>query len=144
MSVEDNKAVVRRFLEDVFSGGDVALVDELFAPDRAYYLNSEVVLEGAEGVKGAIRGVRAMFPDLHQTVEEMIGEGDRVAARFTYSGTYQGGSDTFPASALGKPFSARGLFVGHLADGKIVAAWHSTDRLTHFRQLDLTMAPGPA
>lgn len=141
MSVEHNKAVVRRFFEEAFNQGNTALVDELFAPDRSYYLNSDVVMEGTQGVKAAITNVRGMFRDLLWTVEELIGEGDRVAARVAYSGVYQGGSELFPASALGKPFSARGLFLCHLTDGKIVAAWHSTDRLSHFRQLDLVMTP---
>ena len=139
--VTDIHALAHRYFEEGWNQIDMTVIDELFAPDCVYYLNSDVVLQGTERMKEAILGTRSMFSELWFNVEEQLVDGDRIAARLAYGGAYQGGSDTFPASALGKSFSARGLFVAHLADGKIVAAWHSTDRLTQFRQLDLTMVP---
>ena len=139
--VTDIHALAHRYFEEGWNQIDMTVIDELFAPDCVYYLNSDVVLQGAERMKQPILATRSLFSELWFNVEEQLVDGDRIAARLTYGGTYQGGSDTFPASALGKSFSARGLFVAHLADGKIVAVWHSTDRLTQFRQLDLTLTP---
>lgn len=141
MSAEQNKAQVRRFFEEAFSQGNVAVVDEIFAPGCVYHLNSDVVIESADRAKAAIVSVRTMNPDLYYTVEEQIAEGNFVAARLSYGGAYQGGSETFPETAKGKRFAARGLFMVYMVEGKFVEAWHSTDRLSHFQQLDLTLVP---
>jgi predicted ester cyclase len=144
MSAEENKALVRRFFDEGFSQGNVAVLDELFTPDCIYHLNTGVVIQGTDEAKTAIVGTRSMNPDLYYTVEEQMVDGDRIAARLTYGGTYQGGSDAFPESAIGKRFTASALFMAHIVDGKIAEAWHSTDRLSHFRQLDMTLAPVPS
>ena len=140
--VTDTHALAQRYFEEGWNQGDMAVIDELFAPDCVYYLNSDVVLQGAEGMKQAILGTRSMFSDLRFNVEEQIVDGDRIAARLIYSGTYQGGSTFFPDTAIGKHIPLlRGLILFHLKDGKVVEAWHSSDRLSQFQQLDLKLTP---
>ena len=138
----DTNALAQRYFEEAWNQGDMAVVDELFAPDCAYYLNSDVVLQGAERMKQAILGTRAMFSALRFTVEEQVVDGDRIAARLTYGGTYLGGGALVPDTAIGRHIALlRGLILFHLKDGKVVEAWHSSDRLSHFQQLDLKLTP---
>ncbi len=76
MSPEENKAVVRRFLEEVFGGGNLELADELFAPD--YVLHDPGVpgeVHGPEGMKQYMSMYRSAYPDTHFTIEDQIAEG---------------------------------------------------------------------
>ena len=88
---EENKAHYRRTFEEVFNQGNLALVDELVAPD---YLNYEVPPgrnnRGHDSTRQSVRMLRAAFPDLHFTIEDLVAEGDTVAGRVTVSGTHLG------------------------------------------------------
>ena len=114
MSTEQNKAVVRRWLMEVMSGGNLALADELLAPD---YKNSLTGFDRA-GVKGMLTGMRNGAPDLRIDLENMVAEGDVVMTRFTMQGTHTG--SMMGESPTGKKFSVRGLCYYRLTDGKIV------------------------
>src|SRR3989337_712839 len=88
---EENKTVVRRFLEEIFTAGNLELVDELFAPD--YVLHDPVVpdeVSGPEGMKRYVSMYRAAYPDTHFTIEDQIAEGDEVVTRWTGQGTHEG------------------------------------------------------
>src|SRR5437660_5416469 len=91
MSSEENKAQYRRTFEEVFNQGNLALIDELVAPD---FLNHEVPPgmnnRGPESTQQVVRMLRTAFPDLHFTIEELVAEGDTVAGRVTMSGTHLG------------------------------------------------------
>ena len=88
MSTEQNKAVVRRFIEGALNNLDAALVDELFAPD---YVN-HLVPGGREAFKQFLPMMRSAFPDLkfHNSIEHLIAEGDYVVARIMYHITNAG------------------------------------------------------
>ena len=89
MSAEDNKTVIRRFLEEIFEGGNLELVDELFAPD--YVLHDPAVPEevrGQEGIKQYVAMYRSAFPDTRFTVEDQSAEGDRVVTLWTGQGIH--------------------------------------------------------
>src|SRR5215469_5743106 len=90
-SEEENKAHYRRTFEEVFNQGNLALVDELVAPD---YLNHEVPPDmksrGPDSTRQVVRMLRTAFPDLHVTIEDLVAEGDTVAGRVTMRGTHLG------------------------------------------------------
>lgn len=86
MSVAENKAVARRFITQVWNAGELAAVDTLIHPD--YEVPG--VETGPEAVKRNVLTFRAAFPDLVLTIDEIIGEGDRVAMRVTLRGTHLG------------------------------------------------------
>jgi ketosteroid isomerase-like protein len=105
MSTEQNKAVVRRFMTEVLAGGNLALVDELLAPN---YVNRSTGTD-REATKGVFAALRGAISGLHFHIENMVAEGDEVVARFTMDGTM-----------AGQPASARGLTYYRLAGGRIV------------------------
>ena len=114
MSIEANKATVRRMNEEVWNKGNFAVLDEVYAP--------EYVLEGLGGLadlRAAIAATRAGFPDLQTTIDDMLAEGDKVAYSWTMRGTHQGEYEGI--APTGKPVQATGLTIMHLVDGKIVA-----------------------
>ena len=91
MSTEGNKAIVRRFLEGIFSEGNPDLVDELAAPNFVVHDPSSGAGEAdAQGVKESIAWSHSAFPDLRVTIEDQVAEGDKVATRWMVRGTHQG------------------------------------------------------
>jgi ketosteroid isomerase-like protein len=105
MSTEQNKAVVRRFMTEVLSGGNLNLVDELLAPN---YVNRSTGTD-REATKGVFAALRNAVAGIHFHIENLVAEGDQVVARFTMDGTI-----------AGKETSARGLTYYRLANGRIV------------------------
>ncbi len=97
MSTEDNKAIVRRVLEEMWSKGNVATVDELIAPNCVAHVDSPphapVPAEEQfmlEGFKHFVSQWRTTFPDLQQTIELQVAQGDLLATHVTVRGTHQG------------------------------------------------------
>jgi predicted ester cyclase len=91
MSTEENKALVRRFLEGIFSQGNPDVVDELADPNFVVHdPSSEAEVVDAEGVKESIAWSHSAFPDLRVTIEDQVAEGDKVATRWRVRGTHQG------------------------------------------------------
>ena len=85
MSVEENKAIFRRIVEEGFNKGNLAIVDELVAAD---HVNHSDNVHGPEEYKQFITVYRTAFPDLHMTVEDQIAEGDKLVNRWTSRGTW--------------------------------------------------------
>ena len=109
MSTEANKAHFRRMVEQVFTGGNIDLIDELLTDDFVEHEQMEPGAgSGPEAVKQMMAGMRAAFPDLQVTVDSLIAEDDILAARTTWRGTHQGEFMGVPAT--GKDINLR-LFV---------------------------------
>jgi steroid delta-isomerase-like uncharacterized protein len=136
MSAEEHKALVRRFVDEFWSGGNLAAADELMAPDAIVH---EPVSGTPADLKPVARALRAAFPDWHSTVEEMIVEGDRVAERWTGTGTHRG--DWQGIAATGKRVAVPGVVFYRIANGKIVEFRGQFDRMTLMQQLGAI--PGP-
>jgi len=123
---ERNKEVVRRAIAEVINGGRTKLVDELFA--------SEI----ASSVRAWIAPFRASFPDVHMEVIELVAEGDRVAGRFTCTGTHRGEWRGHPPT--GRRFErVDEVYFFRLRDGKIVDSWGLEDTAERLRQLRLPL-----
>ncbi len=129
MSTEQNKAVVRRFIEGSLNNLDAALVDELFAPD---YVN-HLVPGGREGFKQFLPMMRSAFPDLkfHNSVEHLIAEGDHVVARVRFHFTN-----------AGKEATSSELAEFRLANGKIVEDWPPSGTAGLLQQVGVTLPSG--
>src|SRR5919199_4255541 len=133
MSAEGSKGIVRRFVEEVQNGGDVAAVDEFAAPGYVNHSAPPGVLPDREGLKQLTELFRRAFPDGRMTIEEMVAEGDRVATRKTFRGTHRG-------ELMGLPPTGRAVAIGlidiaRLADGQVVESWSAADELGLLRQL---------
>lgn len=139
MSVETNKALVRRYYTELWNRWEMALIDELIAPDVTFRGSLGVVVRGREGFAGYVAMVRAAFPDFHNAVEELIGEADRVVARLTYRGTHRG--PLFGLPPTGGAVGYGGIAIFRIADGRIADGWVLGDTLSLLRQLGATAIP---
>ena len=130
MSAEEHRALVRRFVDEFWSGGDFAAADELMAVDAVVH---EPVGGTPADLKAVARAIRVAFPDWHSTVEEMVVEGDRVAERWTGRGTHRGEFQGIPPT--GKRVSVPGVVFYRIAGGKIVEFRGQFDRMSLMQQL---------
>lgn len=136
MDIEANKAIVRKYIE-LWSTGNRALADEILATDFVDHSHPEQ-LPGPESVKQEIKAFREGFPDASITVQQMVGEGDTVAFRFTLSGTHLGTFADFPPT--GKTNTLTGVDFIRLADNKIVELWSVQDTLSWVQQLGIKVS----
>ena len=142
MSAEENKAVVRRWTEEGFGRGDLGLADELIAPDFVNHTPAPGQPPGREGVKQAVAMLRAAFPDLQVTIEDLIGEGDTVVSRDTIRATHRGVFAGIPPT--GRSVTVGRIAIFRLADGRLVEHWNQVDMLGLLQQLGVIPAPGQA
>jgi len=139
MSTEENKAIVRRFFEEGPSKGDISAADDLLSPDFAMHVPLPAS-PGVEGINEVITACRAAFEHLNVTVEDMIAEGNTVAARFTARGVHKGNFMDLPAT--GKPITMTGIEIFRIKDGKIVELWGEANLLGLMQQLGIVPEPG--
>lgn len=132
MTIEENKAVVRRFIDEVFVAQDEDAVDELVAEDFTPHSWGEMP-PGREALKQAQRRVSAGLADAAMRIEDMIAEDDRVAVRLTSSGRHAGEFMGMPASD--KTYSISETHIFRLRDGKIVEHWRDADMMGMLQQL---------
>ena len=142
MSAEGSKGIVRRFVEEVQNGGDVAAVDEFAAPGYVNHSAPPGVPPDREGLKQLTALFRAAFPDGRMTIEEMVAEGERVATRKTCRGTHRGELMGIPPT--GKVVEIGLIDIVRLVDGKVVESWSAADDPGLLRQLGVLPPPGPA
>lgn len=135
MSAEENKAMVRRIVEEAINKGEMAVVDEVLADSYVYHVPGNEV-RGPDGFKLYVAMMRTALPDLKITIENMVAEGDMVASRFTIRGTHQG--DFMGIAATGKQVTiAEAVFI-RFEGGKEVEAWPYTDTLSIYQQLGVS------
>lgn len=143
MSTEDNKATVRRFTEEGWNQGNVAVFDELNAPNWVYHDPGFPDVRTLEDYKSWVTETRGAFPDLHFTIEDLVAEGDQVVVRWTARGTNTGDIVTpMPLPATGRQVTITGISIVRFAGGKGVEVWDQSDSLGLFQQLGLIPAPG--
>ena len=90
MSIEENKAKVRRVWEEVMNKGNLAVADELMPANYIFHGPGGIDAKGPEGFKQYVTIYRTAFPDLHCTIEDMVAEEEKVVSRFTLRGTHLG------------------------------------------------------
>jgi steroid delta-isomerase-like uncharacterized protein len=134
LKMTDNKIPVRRLFEEVWNAGKLGLLDTLIGAAYVDHNPSPGQPAGAAGVKGKVESLRAAFPDLRFALEELVAEGDLVAARYSWRGTHRGEAFLgIPPS--GKAILVRGMDFFRLRDGKIIEHWDSVDELGMLTQL---------
>ena len=138
MSIEENKALVRRFVEEFWNQGNTAIADELMAPDAEIHMPTGETLD-LEGLKGFNVAFRASFPDWHSTFEELVAEGDRVAERWTGRGTHRG--ELWGIPPTGERVEAPGSVFYRIAGGRIVEFRGQFDMMGLMQQLGAISPP---
>ena len=134
---EANKALVRRFVDEFWSLGDLGAADELMARDAVVH---EPVAGTPEDLKAVATMIRSAFPDWHSTVEELLVEGDRVAERWTGRGTHRG--EFQGIAPTGKRVAVPGVVFYRIADGKIAEFRGQFDRMSLMQQLGVIPSAG--
>jgi predicted ester cyclase len=140
MSIEENKAVVQRFFEELLSTDNFSVADEILAPDFRFYFAGSPDPMDLQSYKEFLVMRRAAFPDRHFTVEEMVAEGDKVSARFTMRGTHEG--EMRGIAPTGKAVTMTGIDIIRLREGQMVEDRVEVDQLGMMQQLGVFSAPG--
>lgn len=125
---EENKAMVRRVVDEVINEGNMSVLDELCAPGLA------------EEMKRMIASFRSAFPDWREEIVELVAEGNTVAGRFKCSGTHRGEFQGEPPT--GKRQEVDEVYFLRVEDGKFVDLWGLEDNLNRMRQLGIVPSPG--
>jgi steroid delta-isomerase-like uncharacterized protein len=132
MSTNDNETLVRRFLEEAYNQGNLAVGDELLAADCVFYTPAPI--PGIAGWKQFAAAFLTAFPDdLRVTIDEMFAAGDKVAARWTARGTHEGPLRGLPPS--GNLVTWVGMAFYSLSAGKITEVWGLNDALGIMQQI---------
>ena len=136
---EQNRALVRRWVEEVANAGNLAVEDEIMAPDYAFYVAGRPTPMDREGHKHLLATFLEAFPDLRRDIEELVGEGDKVVERWTVTGTHQG---VFQGLApTGRSISYAGITIWRIGGGKIVENRTIQDFMGLMQQLGAERIP---
>lgn len=136
---EQNKAFVRRLIEEVIGRGNFDLVDELVAADYVGHTPFPEI-NSREGHKQFFIALRRAFPDLEVTVNDQLAEGDKVVTRWTARGTHKGEFMGIPPT--GKSAVMTGIDIDRIANGKLAECWTNSDDMGLMQQLGVIPAPG--
>jgi steroid delta-isomerase-like uncharacterized protein len=130
---KENKTLIRRYYDDLWNKWDLAVADEIIAPDISFRGSLAVTANGLKEFKDYVGVVRAAFPDFYNSIDELIAEGGTVVARLTYTGTHRG--KLFGIAPTGNRVTYSGIAVFKIKDGKIRDGWVLGDTQSLFRQL---------
>lgn len=139
MSVEENKAIARRYYDEIMNEANLETIDELMSPDFIFTIPTQPeVYHGPDGFKNLVTMLHGSFPDVHLTVEHLIGEGDTVVGHWTGTGTHTGEplhTLVGDIPATGKPFRIDGMSWLRIVDGKITESLANEDTLGLLTQI---------
>ena len=133
MSAEENKAIARRYFDELWNKGDLAFIDEYMGPDISHEWGHET----RESWREAVSAWLTAFPDFRYHVDDLVAEGETVAANTRFTATHRGVfhfRKSGPWPPTGKSIDFREMIFFHFADGKIVGHWEAWDT-TAFDQL---------
>lgn len=135
MSAKQNKEIDRRYLEEVYNKGNIALVDEFITPNYVYHGPGGVEIKGIEGMKQFAIELRTYFPDNVFTIEDTVAEGDKVMYRWSQRATSSGWRGI--EATIGKKIVMTGFMLDRFEGSKIAESWESVDLLEFFQQLGI-------
>lgn len=133
MSTEENKAIFRRYVEEVGNEGNLEVAEEIFSSYLAHQPDGSVLERGPEDVKRFMGEFREGFPDFHTTIEDQIAEGDKVVTRWRMNGTHRG--EFRGIAPTGAEMEVTGIGIFRFSDGKVVESWDNFDQLGMMQQL---------
>ena len=140
MSIQENKVISRRTFEEIWNQGKLEAIEELYDADQVSHGLGMEVPPGTAGIKQFISIYRTAYPDTHFTVEDQVAEGDKVATRWTATGTHRG--ELMGIAPTGKRVTVTGIAITRVTNGKIVETWNNFDALGQLQQLGVIPVPG--
>ena len=132
MSVEGNKKAFYRAFEEIWNKGDYSVIPEVISPD---YTNN-FGHKGLDDFEQLVKGSRTVFPDLHYSVDEIIGEGDTIAAILTQTGTFLGKMGDIEPT--GNSVNHTAAFICRFVDGKCIETTVFSDSAVYYQQLGIS------
>jgi steroid delta-isomerase-like uncharacterized protein len=140
MSAEQNKSIVRRWIENGWNRGNVSLIDDLYTSNVVQYdPSTPVEVKGSEALKQYVTAFLTALPDLQFTIEDLVAEGDKVVWRFSSHGTHQGLLMGIPAT--GRTATVTGMVLFRLENSKIAEVWVNIDTLGMLEQMGVIPMP---
>jgi steroid delta-isomerase-like uncharacterized protein len=140
MTTEQNKAIARRWTEELWGRGDLSVADEIIAPEyERHDPGDPFPARGPEDVKRIVTMLRGMLPDLTLTIEATVAEGDLVVSRYTATATDTRGYMGMPPT--GRTIRTAAMQMFRIVDGRIVESWAVRDDLGTLRQLGQLPVP---
>ena len=141
MSTEENKEIVRRYIEEAVGQGQLDRTGEFVADSYVRHDPSQPAeVRGLAALTALNARLRAPFPDLQLTIEDLLAEGDKVVTRVIARGTHRG--EFLGLAPTGRPAVATAIVIHRLAGGKIVEEWVQVDTLGMLQQLGALPGPG--
>jgi steroid delta-isomerase-like uncharacterized protein len=141
MMSEQNKALMRRAIEEVWNRENFALLKEIVAADFVIHASApEAEIHGVEGAKQFVKMLHNAIPDIHFMIVDQVAEGDRVVTRWQAQGTHKGELMGMPPT--GKQVILTATDIDRIANGKVVECWTTLDGATMMQQMGIVPTPG--
>lgn len=139
MSLEENKAVIRRMTDEFYNQGNIESAEQFFADTYVHHDPASPQVRDRDGLKIMVRAFCTGCPDLHIMIDDLLADGDMVTKRWTFHATHTGDLSGMPPT--GKGITMSGLELFRLANGKIVECWSAYDNLSLLQQLGVIPMP---
>ncbi len=130
---EQNEALMRRFYEELWNGGNLEAIPELVAEDFVDHQAPEGQTSGREALAGLVVMWRTGFPDMEESVEDLISKGDKVVGRFLMRGIHRG--EFMGVAPTGRSVTMSGIDIVRVVEGKISEFWYAEQTLELMQQL---------
>jgi predicted ester cyclase len=137
--LEANKALVKRYIEEALSAGNLKILDDIVAPN--YVDNSPGAEEGRgpREIRAAQARIRSLFKDVRYHLDQLVAEGDKVVARYTVRAVRKPDKENDPGDA-GRTIEILGMTFFRIANGRIEETWSINDQFSMFRQLGYVLS----
>ncbi len=143
MSATENKAIVRRFIEEAFNKNNTAVIDEVCASDYTHHDSlAPSARSGPAALKEVLSVYHTAFPDMRLTIDEQVAEGDKVVTRWSGRGTHRG--ELMGLAPTGRPATVTGIQIDRITGGKFTEGWVNWDPLGLLPELGAIRAPAKA
>ena len=140
MPTEEHRAIVERFCEEAFEEFNDAAANELVTDDfHSHPWSALGIPDGPEGMKQFLAFMRSAFSNARVSVEDVISEGDKVAARYVFEADHTG--ELLGIGATGKRVRLPGIFIARVENGKLAEYWREEDQLGLMQQLGAALSP---
>jgi steroid delta-isomerase-like uncharacterized protein len=136
-SGNDVKALVRRYVEELYNQGNAEAAGEFVTDDYVNHAGFQTV-KGVDGIQQFVHMLRQTFPDWHETILDQVVEGDREVHRYVIRGTHEGEFMGIPAT--GKEVVVTGITIARLENGKIAEEWSQVDMFGAMQQMGVVPA----
>jgi steroid delta-isomerase-like uncharacterized protein len=133
MSAEENKRLIQSYYEDMWNVWDFSVAERIIHEAIDFRGSIGLTVKGRDGFIGYMNTIRTAFPDFHNTIEDLIAEGDKVVAVLTYTGTHHG--PLLGVAPTGKRIQYAGTAIFRIEAGQVTHGWVLGDTLGLLQQL---------